>query len=80
MATVTRARFEALEGLVEHYGDHRPTEPDFGTPFIDEDEQRDWPVPQRYFYGGLMRTRTLFSFHLPKAARNLARVPVVVSA
>jgi hypothetical protein len=45
--------------------EYRPSDPDFGTPFIDVDEWREKPRRHRYVHGGFEGTHTLFSFYFP---------------
>jgi hypothetical protein len=44
-----------------------PTDPFFGQPFIDVDEERDTPVPHRHIHGGFQGTDTRFRFYFPPA-------------
>ena len=41
------------------------TDPFFGAPFIDSDEERDKPEPHRRIHGGFEGTDTRFLLHLP---------------
>jgi PKD domain len=41
----------------------------FGAPYIDEDEERDDPVPHRQVHGGFEGTDTRFRFYFPPAAQ-----------
>src|SRR4051794_35676506 len=41
------------------------SDPFFGPPYIDVDEQRDEPRPHRYVHGGFTDTDTRFSFYFP---------------
>jgi hypothetical protein len=46
---------------------YQPEDPFFGTPCIDEDEQRTEPLPHRYLHGGFEGTDTRFSLYFPPA-------------
>ena len=41
------------------------TDPFFGTPYIDEDEERSEPTPHRHVHGGFSGTDTRFQFAFP---------------
>ena len=42
-----------------------PTDPYFGPAYVDEDEERDQPVPHRMVHGGFEGTDTRFRFYFP---------------
>ncbi|MSV80965.1 MAG: hypothetical protein F2868_09860, partial [Actinobacteria bacterium] len=42
-----------------------PTDPYFGAPFIDVDEERALPAPHRHVHGGFENTDTRFRFWFP---------------
>ncbi|MDO8363360.1 MAG: tannase/feruloyl esterase family alpha/beta hydrolase [Actinomycetota bacterium] len=44
---------------------YRVTDPFFGAPYIDEDEERTDPVPHRHVHGGFQGTDTRFQFSFP---------------
>jgi hypothetical protein len=44
---------------------YAPVDPAFGAPFVDIDEQRQYPRPHRFVHGGFEGTQTLFSFYFP---------------
>jgi PKD domain len=44
-----------------------PTDPYFGPAYLDEDEERDEPVPHRMVHGGFEGTDTRFRFYFPSA-------------
>ncbi|MDB5685454.1 MAG: hypothetical protein JWR77_43 [Rhizorhabdus sp.] len=50
------------------------TDPYFGSPYIDMDEQRDTSSPHRYIHGGFANTDTRFSFCFPPADRYQGRL------
>jgi hypothetical protein len=41
------------------------TDPFFGAPYIDEDEEREKPFPHRHIHGGFEGTGTRFRFYFP---------------
>src|ERR1700728_1864633 len=43
------------------------TDPFFGAPYIDVDEERDAPLPHRHIHGGVEGTDTRFRFYFPPA-------------
>ena len=43
------------------------TDPFFGAPYIDVDEERDQPLPHRHIHGGFGGTGTRFRFYFPRA-------------
>ncbi|MHA7220417.1 hypothetical protein ACX80L_16200 [Arthrobacter sp. MDT1-48-3] len=47
--------------------DHATTSPELGLtqPYLDVDEQRNFPVPHRYVHGGFKDGATRFSFYMP---------------
>ena len=46
---------------------YQVTDPFFGAPYIDVDEERDEPVPHRHVHGGFEGTDTRFRFYFPPA-------------
>jgi hypothetical protein len=44
------------------------TDPFFEMPYIDVDEERDWPVRHRHLHGGFDGTATRFRFYFPAEA------------
>ncbi len=49
-------------------GGYVGTDPFFGTPYIDEDEDRTEPLPHRMLHGGFAGTDTRFRFYFPERA------------
>lgn len=45
--------------------DYQVTDPYFGAPYIDVDEERTEPVPHRFIHGGFADTDTRFQFYFP---------------
>lgn len=41
------------------------TDPFFGAPFLDVDEERDHPSPHRFLEGGFEATDTRWAFYFP---------------
>src|SRR5215470_16822085 len=46
-------------------GSYVVTDPYFGRPYVDVDEERDTPMPHRYVHGGFEDTSTRFAFSFP---------------
>ncbi|MCW3039102.1 MAG: hypothetical protein JWM31_1007 [Solirubrobacterales bacterium] len=51
--------------LSEHLSSYAATDAFFGSPWIDQDEQREVPEPHRYLHGGFEGTGTRFSLYFP---------------
>jgi Tannase and feruloyl esterase len=50
------------------------TDPFFGTPYIDEDTERDEPLPHRMIHGGFEGTDTRFRLYFPPQERYTGRM------
>jgi hypothetical protein len=50
------------------------TDPYFGAPYIDQDEERDRPSPHRFVHGGFEGTDTRFAFYFPPAPSYQGRM------
>jgi hypothetical protein len=50
------------------------TDPFFGQPYIDLDEERDRPSPHRFVHGGFEGTDTRFAFYFPPASSYQGRM------
>jgi hypothetical protein len=64
--TTVQARLEAESYVV--------TDPFFGAPYIDQDEERERPSPHRFVHGGFQGTDTRFAFYFPPAESYRGRM------
>lgn len=72
--TLSKPSYAAGASLLGRHDDYSPTQAGFGTPFIDQDEWLETPVPHRLVHGGFEGTQTLFSFYLPPAGKYQGRL------
>jgi hypothetical protein len=53
---------------------YAPTDPFFGSAYVDLDEPRDAPTPHRYVHGGFEGTDTRFAFSFPTDGSYRGRI------